>query len=44
VREAAQLGFSRVIAPEGNVPDSDVPRGVTFVGVRTVNEALEALM
>jgi DNA repair protein RadA/Sms len=44
VREAAQLGFSRVIAPDGNLPAAEVPKGVTFVGVRTVNEALEALM
>lgn len=44
VREAAQLGFSRVVAPDGNLPASEVPHGMTFVGVRTVNEALEALM
>ena len=44
VREAAQLGFTRCVVPEGNVAPSDAPPGVTVVGVRTVGEALDALM
>jgi DNA repair protein RadA/Sms len=44
VREAAQLGFKRCIIPDGNVAPGDAPRGIEIVGVRTVGEALEALM
>ncbi len=44
LREAAQLGFARCIVPEGNVAPSDAPRGVEVIGVRTVGEALDALM
>src|SRR5262245_48395534 len=44
VREAAQLGFTRCVVPDGNVAPGDVPAGVAIVGVRTVGEALDALM
>jgi DNA repair protein RadA/Sms len=44
VREAAQLGFSRCVIPDGNVGRADVPAGIELVGVRTVGEALDALM
>jgi DNA repair protein RadA/Sms len=44
VREAAQLGFTRCIVPEGNLAASDAPAGVEIVSVRTVGEALDALM
>jgi len=44
VREAAQLGFSRCVVPDGNVAAGDVPASMTIVGVRSVGEALEALM
>jgi DNA repair protein RadA/Sms len=44
VREAAQLGFHRCIVPDGNVAPTDAPRGIEIVGVRTVGEALDALM
>ena len=44
VREAAQLGFTRVVAPDGNVSPSEIPAGMTVVGVRTAAEALDALM
>ncbi len=44
VREAAQLGFKRCIVPDGNVAPADTPRGIDIVGVRTVGEALDALM
>lgn len=43
VREAAQLGFTRCLVPEGNLAASDVPTGLSVVGVRTVAEALDAL-
>jgi DNA repair protein RadA/Sms len=44
VREAAQLGFTRCVVPEGNISGPDVPEGMTIVGVRTVAQALEALL
>jgi DNA repair protein RadA/Sms len=44
VREAAQLGFTRCVLPDNNVGRSDVPAGIEIVGVRTVGEALDALM
>jgi DNA repair protein RadA/Sms len=44
LREAAQLGFTRCVLPDGNIAPADAPAGVDVVGVRTVNEALDALM
>jgi DNA repair protein RadA/Sms len=44
VREAAQLGFRRCVVPEGNVAPADVPKAMEVVGVRTVGEALDALL
>ena len=44
VREAAQLGFTRCVVPDGNLSASDAPRGLEIIGVRTVGEALDALM
>jgi DNA repair protein RadA/Sms len=44
VREAAQLGFTRCVVPDGNISAPDVPAGMTIVGVRTVADALEALL
>jgi DNA repair protein RadA/Sms len=44
VREAAQLGFTRCIVPEGNLASRDVPERIEIVGVKTVGEALDALM
>jgi DNA repair protein RadA/Sms len=44
VREAAQLGFTRCVLPHGNVSPDDCPSGLSLVGVRTVSEALEALL
>ena len=44
VREAAQLGFTRCVVPDGNLAPADSPSGVEIVGVRTVGEALDALM
>jgi DNA repair protein RadA/Sms len=44
VREAAQLGFTRCILPDGNIARGDIPKGIDVVEVRTVGEALDALM
>jgi DNA repair protein RadA/Sms len=44
VREAHQLGFTRCVVPEGNLSPADVPKGMTIVGVRTVADALDAVM
>jgi DNA repair protein RadA/Sms len=44
VREAAQLGFTRCVAPDGNIASGDVPDGMTIAAVRTVGDALEALI
>ena len=44
VREAAQMGFTRCVIPEGNCSPEDVPSGMELVGVRTVSEALEQLI
>jgi DNA repair protein RadA/Sms len=44
VREAAQMGFKRCVVPDGNIAPGDVPKDVTIAGVRTVAEALDALI
>ena len=47
VREAAQMGFRRCIMPEANIDPADRSQGgdgCELVGVRTVKEALEALV
>jgi DNA repair protein RadA/Sms len=44
VREAARLGFRRIILPSGNLPLPDEDGSVELVGVRTVGEALEAAL
>lgn len=44
LREAAQLGFTRCVLPEGNRTAADVPAGIDAVGVRTVAEALDVLL
>jgi DNA repair protein RadA/Sms len=43
LREAAQMGFARVMLPDGNVAPADVPRGLDVVPVRSVADALDAL-
>jgi DNA repair protein RadA/Sms len=43
VREAAQLGFTRCVLPQGNVADDIAPEGCTLVGVRDVAGALDEL-
>jgi DNA repair protein RadA/Sms len=44
VREAQQLGFTRCVMPDGNLARADVPKGMTIVGVKTVADALDAVM
>jgi DNA repair protein RadA/Sms len=44
IREAAQMGFTRCIVPQGNCAPDDVPEGFELVGVKTVSEALDQLM
>jgi DNA repair protein RadA/Sms len=44
IREAAQLGFTRIVMPAANVDPSDPSSGgCELVGVRTVAEALDCL-
>jgi len=44
VREAAQMGFMRVIVPDGNVAKDEAPAWCELVTVRNVGEALDQLM
>jgi DNA repair protein RadA/Sms len=46
VREAARMGFSRCVLPAANadLPNADRSPGCELVGVKTVGEALDALL
>ena len=46
VREAARMGFERCVVPLANadLPKSDRPANCELIGVRTVDEALQALL
>ena len=44
LREAAQMGFTRCIMPDGNCAPDEVPPGCELVAVRNVGEALDQLM
>ena len=44
VRNAAQLGFARCVMPDRSLAPGDVPSGIEITGVRTVGEALDALL
>jgi DNA repair protein RadA/Sms len=44
VREAAQMGFTRCILPEGNCATGDVPAGIELVQVGSVTESLDQLI
>ena len=45
IREAVQMGFTRIVMPAANVdPAEEGAGGAELVGVRTVGEALDALM
>ena len=43
-REARHLGFTRCVMPENSLTTADTPSGLAIVGVRTVGEALDALL
>ena len=46
LREATQMGFRQCVMPEANIDPSDASQNgpCQFVGVRTVGEALDALL
>ena len=45
IREAVQMGFTRIVMPSANLdPDEEHAGGAELVGVRSVGEALDALM
>ena len=44
VREAAQMGFTRCVLPPGSCSPVDLPGGIQLVEVKTISEALDALM
>jgi DNA repair protein RadA/Sms len=44
VRESAQMGFTACVLPPGSCSPVDLPGGIELVEVRTVTEALDALM
>jgi DNA repair protein RadA/Sms len=44
IREAALMGFTRIVVAEGNAAKEDVPSGCEIVPVKNVGEALDQLM
>jgi DNA repair protein RadA/Sms len=44
LREALQMGFTRVIVPSGNCGPDEAPEGCEVIPVKTVGEALDHLM
>ncbi|MEA3409306.1 MAG: magnesium chelatase domain-containing protein, partial [Candidatus Eisenbacteria bacterium] len=42
--EAARLGYSRIVLPRHALPKEERPKGVEFVEVRTLAEAIDALL
>ena len=44
LREAAQMGFTRCIVPDGNIARDEAPAGCEIVPVKNVGEALDQLM
>jgi len=44
LKEAAQMGFARCVLPAGNLSPADAPEGLELVAVRSVTEALDALV
>lgn len=44
LREAAQMGFTRIVVPEGNIGRDEAPAGCEIVPVKNVGEALDQLM
>jgi DNA repair protein RadA/Sms len=44
LREAAHMGFSRCVLPEGNCSRDDVPAGLELAGAKTISEALDHMI
>jgi DNA repair protein RadA/Sms len=44
IREAEQMGFSRIVLPAANLDASEEPGKAETIGVRTVGEALDLLL
>jgi DNA repair protein RadA/Sms len=44
IKEAAQMGFSRCVLPDGNAAPDEAPAGLELVPVRTVADALDELL
>jgi DNA repair protein RadA/Sms len=44
VREAAQMGFTRCVLPEGNCAPADAPEGLELAGVKNISEALDQMI
>jgi DNA repair protein RadA/Sms len=44
IREAALMGFTRIVVAEGNAAKEDVPSGCEIVPVKNVGDALDQLM
>jgi DNA repair protein RadA/Sms len=44
LREAAQMGFTRIVVPEGNIARDEAPAGCEIVPVKNVGDALDELL
>jgi DNA repair protein RadA/Sms len=44
VREAYAMGFRRCIVPHGNLTGLEYDDGIEIIGVRSVDDALDALL
>jgi DNA repair protein RadA/Sms len=44
LREAAQMGFTRCVLPEGNCSQDDVPASLELGGVKNISEALDQMI
>jgi DNA repair protein RadA/Sms len=44
IREAAQMGFTRLVVPEANAAPDEAPAGCELVAVKNVGDALDQMM